>query len=159
MNPSLYLETTIIGHLTSWPSPLLQTAAIQQTTREWWDDHRHQYELFVSRFVVDECAAGDSDAAKDRLERIDGIPLLDITDDVSDLADALLAHVPLPQKAQVDALHVAVTAVNGIQYLLTWNCRHIANAMLRPSIEQVCRDCGFEPPVICTPQELMENPQ
>lgn len=158
MNPSLYLETTIVGHLTSWPSPLVQTVAMQQATRQWWDDHRHQYELFVSRFVVDECAAGDSEAAEERLERIDGIPLLDVTDDVTHLADALLANVPLPQKAQVDALHVAVAAVNGVQYLLTWNCKHIANAVLRPNIERVCRDNGYEPPVICTPQELMENP-
>jgi hypothetical protein len=159
MNPTLYLETTVIGHLTSWPSSLLQTAAIQQATREWWDDHRHNYDLFVSRFVVDECAAGDSTAAADRLEQIKGIPLLDVTDDVTDLADALLIHVPLPQKAQVDALHVALAGVHGVQYLLTWNCKHIANAVLRPNIERVCRDCGLEPPVICTPHELMENPR
>ena len=154
MNPSLYLETTIMGHLTSRPSALLQTAAIQQTTREWWDNHRPQYELFVSRFVVDECAAGDSEAAQGRLERIDGIPLLDVTSDVTDLADSLLVHVPLPQKAQIDALHVAVTAVNGVQYLLTWNCKHIANATMREAIEQVCRSSGHAPPIICTPEEL-----
>lgn len=156
MNASLYIETTIIGHLSSRPSALLITAAIQQTTRQWWDEHRHRYELFVSRFVVDECSAGDADAAAERLKLIDGIPELDVTEAVFELAVALLSSVPLPETAQIDALHVAVAAVNGVQYLLTWNCRHLANAALRPKIELVCRESGYEPPIICTPQELLE---
>jgi predicted nucleic acid-binding protein len=125
MKPSVYIDTTIIGYLTSRVSSLLLTAANQQVTREWWDEHRGHFDVFVSRAVVDE-------------------------------ADALVARVPLPGKAQVDALHVAVAAVNGVQYLLTWNCKHIANASLRPRIESVCRDLGYEPPSICTPQEIME---
>ena len=159
MNASLYIETTIIGHLTSRPSGLVLTAAIQQTTHEWWDNHRHRYELFVSRFVVDECAAGDPEAGADRLNLIDEISQLDVSEPVFDLADSLLSSVPLPENAQIDALHVAVAAVNGVQYLLTWNCRHIANATLRPKIEAVCRESGYEPPTICTPQELLEIPE
>jgi hypothetical protein len=156
MKPSLYIETTIIGYLTSRVSRLLVAAANQQITRDWWDDHRNDFDLFVSSFVADECAAGDREGAAERLERIKGIPYLDVTDDVMRLAEALLAKVPLPEKAKFDALHVAVAAVNGIQYLLTWNCRHIANASLRPRIEAVCRDAGYEPPCICTPQEITE---
>ena len=159
MNGSLYIETTIIGHLACRPSPLLLTAAIQQTTQEWWDHHRHRYDLFVSRFVVDECSAGDPDAAAERLHLINDIPELDVAAPVFDLADSLLSSVPLPEIAQIDALHVAVAAVNGVQYLLTWNCRHIANAALRPKIELVCRESGYEPPTICTPQELLEVPE
>ena len=156
MKPSVYIDTTIIGYLTSRVSSLLVAAANQQVTREWWDEHRGHFDVFVSRFVVDECAAGDSEAAAERLEKIKDVPLLDVTDDVIGLAGALLARVPLPEKAQVDALHVAVATVNGVQYLLTWNCKHIANALLRPRIESVCRELGYEPPSICTPQEIME---
>jgi hypothetical protein len=157
MKPSLYIETTIIGYLTSRVSNLLVAAANQQITRDWWDDHRGDFEVFISRFVVDECAAGDREGAAERLERIKGIPLLNVTDEVVRLADILLVGVPLPRKAQVDAYHVAVATVNGVQYLLTWNCKHIANASLRPRIERVCREFGYEPPCICTPQEIMET--
>lgn len=156
MKPSLYVETTIIGYLTSRVSSLLAAAANQQMTRDWWEDRRAHFDVFISRLVVDECAAGDSEAAAERLEKIKDLPLLDVTDEVIRLADALLARVPLPKKAQVDALHVAVATVGGVQYLLTWNCKHIANAALRPRIEAVCRELGYDPPSICTPQEIME---
>ena len=156
MPASFYLETTIIGHLSSRPSRLLLTAAIQQTTREWWDDHRHSYDLYVSRFVLDECLAGDLAAATERMRFLDGIAELDITEQVVELGDALMSTVPLPGKAQIDALHVATAAIHGVQYLLTWNCKHIANASLRPRIERACRETGYEPPTICTPQELLE---
>lgn len=156
MKPSIHLETSIIGYLTSRVSDMLLTAANQQLTRRWWANHRGHFEVFVSRFVIDECAAGNDEAAAERLATISGLPLLDVTDDVIDLAGALLARVPLPEKAQIDAFHVAVATVNGIEYLLTWNCRHIANASLRPRIESVCRDLGYDPPSICTPQEIME---
>ena len=137
-------------------SGILRVAANQQTTRDWWDNRRQEFDLFVSRFVVDECSDGDPVAAQERLVYLEGIPLVQISDDVSILAEALVAGVPLPQKAAVDALHVAVAAVNGVEYLLTWNCKHIANPSLRPRIEQQCRELGYEPPVICTPQELLE---
>jgi hypothetical protein len=156
MKPSLYVETTIIGYLASRVSSLLITAANQQITREWWEDHRRDFDLFISRFVVDECAAGDSEGAAERLGTIKGIPYVDVADEVVRLAALLLAKVPLPRKAEVDAYHVALATVHGIQYFLTWNCRHIANASLRPRIESVCRELGDEPPCICTPQELME---
>ncbi len=157
MNPSIYLETSVIGYLTSRISRELVTAANQQVTREWWDDHRGDFDLFISQFVVHECKAGDQDAAHERLEIIAEIPELDVTDDAKVLAKKLVANVPLPDKAEIDALHVAVATVHGIDYLLTWNCKHIANAALRHQIEAVCRDHGFEPPTICTPQELLES--
>nr|VFK64753.1 MAG: hypothetical protein BECKUNK1418G_GA0071005_105012 [Candidatus Kentron sp. UNK]VFK71223.1 MAG: hypothetical protein BECKUNK1418H_GA0071006_105511 [Candidatus Kentron sp. UNK] len=105
---------------------------------------------------MDECGAGDSNAARERLDVIHEIPELDVTDDARALAKDLVDKVPLPAKAKVDALHVAVATVHGVDYLLTWNCKHIANATLRQRIEAICRDHGFEPPTIRTPQELME---
>lgn len=156
MKSTVYLETTIIGYLAMRVSSVLRVAANQQTTREWWDSRRQGFDVFVSRFVVDECSDGDPVAAQDRLAYLDGIPLLAVPDDVNSLAEALVAGVPLPENAAIDALHIAVAAVNGVEYLLTWNCKHIANPSMRPRIERVCREMGYEPPVICTPQELLE---
>ena len=100
--------------------------------------------------------ASDPVAVEERLAYLTGIPLLEISDDVNSLADAFITGVPLPKKASIDALHISVATVNGVEYLLTWNCKHIANPSMRPQIERICRDMGFEPPVICTPQELLE---
>ena len=156
MKPSVYLETSIIGYLAMRMSGVLRVAANQQVTRDWWDNQRQQYELFVSRYVLNECLKGDPQAAQERLAFLEGIPLLEVSDTVETLAQALLSKVPLPAKAMVDALHISVAALSGVQYLLTWNCRHIANPSLRLRIESVCREMGCEPPVICTPQELLE---
>ena len=156
MKPTVYLETTIIGYLAMRVSGVLRIAANQQTTRDWWDNHRASFDLVVSRFVVDECSDGDPVAAQERLAYLEGIPLLEISDDVNALATSLVTGVPLPEKAAIDALHISVAAVNGVEYLLTWNCKHIANPSMRPQIESICRDMGFEPPVICTPQEMLE---
>ena len=105
---------------------------------------------------MDECSDGDPVAAQDRLAYLEGIPLLQVPDDKNSLAESLITGVPLPEKAAIDALHISVSAVNDIDYLLTWNCKHIANPSMRPQIERICRDMGYEPPVICTPQELLE---
>jgi hypothetical protein len=156
MKPTVYLETTVIGYLAMRGSNILRVAANQQTTREWWDNHRARFDLFVSRFVLDECGGGDPVAAQERLAYLQGIPLLGGANEVGQLAKALQANVPLPEKAATDALHISIAAVNGIQFLLTWNCKHIANPSLRLGIERVCREMGYEAPVICTPQELLE---
>lgn len=157
MKSAVYLETSIIGYLTSRPSRDLITAANQQITHEWWDNHREKFDLFISQFVVDECSEGDADAARERFDMLADLRELDATEDVEALAQELVKHVPLPEKAEVDALHIAVATVHGMEYLVTWNCTHIANAALRPRIEAICRSFGYEPPAICTPQELMET--
>src|SRR5439155_12006230 len=153
MKPTVYVETTIPSYLTAWPSRDLIRAAHQQITREWWM-RRDSFDLYSSRLVVQECEAGDTQAAADRLAALAGIPLLEQESEAGELADALLRDVPLPQKAAADALHIATAAVHGMQYLLTWNCTHIANVVFRPQIEAVCRAAGYEPPLICTPEEL-----
>ncbi len=153
MKPRVYLETTIPSYLTAWPSRDLVRAAHQQITREWWQ-RRDAYELFVSQMVVRECQAGDPEAAAERLDSLAGLPLLEQNEEVEALARELIRRVPLPDRATADALHIATAATHGMDYLLTWNCTHIANASLRGRIEAVCRDQGFEPPAICTPEEL-----
>jgi len=157
MKLRVYLETTIPSYLTAWSSRDVVMAGHQQTTREWWETRRPDFDVFASQFVIDEASLGDSDAANRRLEILADVPLLEPSDDVYQLADKLVNRVPLPAKAAADSLHIAIATVNGMDYLLTWNCAHIANAALRASIEKVCRDAGYEPPVICTPEELLKE--
>ena len=154
MKPKVYIETSIPSYLTAWRSRDLIMAANQEITREWWDE-REQFELYISALVIWEAGAGDPDAAKKRLGKLDDIPELDITEDTENFAERLIRKVPLPEKARIDALHIAVATLNGMDYLLTWNCSHMANAVLRPKMEAVCRESGYDPPTICTPQELM----
>ncbi len=156
MNPKTYVETTLISYLTARPSRDLVRTAHQQVTEEWWRG-RAAYDLYISQFVIDEAGRGDSDAAAQRLEAIRGIPLLDLTSEVGALAAAMLVQGGLPEKARIDALHIATATVNGMDYLLTWNCKHIANATLRARIEGICRSAGFVPPIICTPIELSKD--
>jgi hypothetical protein len=153
MKPRVYVETTIPSYLTAWPSRDLVRAGHQQVTREWWA-RRTTFEIYVSRLVIEECRGGDPAAAADRLAALAGVPLLEENEATAALATALVRDVPLPEQATADALHIAIAAVNGMAYLLTWNCRHIANVMLRPRIEAVCRAAGYTPPLICTPDEL-----
>ncbi len=152
---SVYLETSVIGYLASRISSDLVTAANQQLTRDWWDNHRKQFELYVSEAVIAECEAGDPDAAAERAVFLSGLPILEIDAESRQLAGKILREVPLPAKAEVDALHIAISAINGTDYLLTWNCAHIANPSLRRRIEEVLREATIAPPVICTPQELI----
>lgn len=155
MKESVYIETTVISYLTAWISRDLIRAAHQQITQEWWNNRRNDFELFVSEFVVVESSAGDLDAAKSRLEILEGIALLDVNLDVENLAKKLIAEKALPSKTVTDALHIAVASVHGINYLLSWNCKHIANAEMQSAIEKVCKESGFKYPKICTPEELL----
>lgn len=156
MKTSIYVETSIVSYLTAWPKRDLVLAAHQEVTREWWAK-RATFELYVSQLVLDEAAAGDVSAAADRLEALRDLPLLELTAEATGLGRDLLRQAALPSKAAADALHIALAAVHGVDCLLTWNCAHIANATMRPKIEAICRGNGFEPPVICTPLELMED--
>ena len=129
-------------------------AAHQQLTVAWWEQQRSHYELFTSQVVLAEARAGDPEAAQRRIAVLERLPLLDVTDTAITLAAALISGQALPAQAAQDALHIAITCVHGVEYLLTWNCAHLANARLRSRIEQVCRDAGYVPPIICTPEEL-----
>jgi hypothetical protein len=153
--PSIYLETTIPSYLTAWRSPELVMAARQQVTRDWWDTRRHDFDLYVSQLVIDEASAGDPGAAARRLQVLQGIPLLEPKDETDVLVENLIRALSLPDKAAADAVHIALSVVNGMDYLLSWNCTHIANAAFRHVIESACTSLGYETPVICTPEELL----
>lgn len=155
--PAVYLETSVIGYATSRPSRDLVVAGHQQVTREWFARRAPGYDLFISQLVAREAAGGDEDAARERAAFAQGIPQLGITDAAGDLAAKLVASGAIPRRAAEDALHIGVAAVHGVDYLLTWNCKHIANATMRQAIERVCREAGYEPPVICTPEELLDD--
>jgi hypothetical protein len=106
--------------------------------------------------VVAECGAGDTEASGERLALLANIDLLDIEEETEKLAIALLANHAVPKTEPRDATHIAVTAVNGIDYLATWNFKHIMNPSTQHLIEAICRDSGYEPPTICTPEQLLE---
>jgi hypothetical protein len=131
-------------------------AAHQQLTHEWWDKRRNDFEMCISELVLEEAGAGDPQAAQERLEVLREMTLLDITAAMSGLANELVRAGALPANAADDALHIAVAATNGIPFLLTWNCRHLANATMRPVFEAVCANNGLRAPIICTAQELLE---
>lgn len=156
MKPKVYIETTIPSYLTAWPSRDLVRAAHQQITQEWWQS-RDRFELFVSQVVLREASDGDQEAAARRVQAIEHFPVLRLTDEATTFARTLIKEGPLPDKAVLDALHIAIAVTSGMDYLLTWNCTHIANATMRNKIDAVCRSRGYEPPVICTPEELMEG--
>lgn len=157
MKPRIYIETSIPSYLTARPSNDIRAMANQNTTIEWWENRRSEFEVFVSEFVIAESSQGHPEASARRMTAIEGIPELDVTEEAKKLAKALIAEGPIPERAEIDAYHIAVATVNGMDYLLTWNCTHIANAVMRPKVEAVCRNYDYEPPTICTPQELMEG--
>src|SRR5215468_10315556 len=157
MKLKVYLETTIVSYLAARPSRNLITAAHQQITQQWWHVQRTRFDLFVAPPVIQEAQAGDPEAAARRLAALHDIPLLTLSEEGARLAQALITPRPLTVNAVVDALHIAIVAVNGMHYLLTWNCTHIANAAIHSDIEDICRAHGYEPPVLCTPEELLET--
>ena len=156
MAERVYIETTVVSYLMARPNRDVVIAGHQQITHEWWDTRRETYELCISQLVRKEAGAGDAQAARERLEVLKTMTLLETSDQALDLAKDLIQAGALPAKAADDALHIAVAAMNGIPYLLTWNCRHLANATMRPVIESVCAGKGVMAPIICTPEELLE---
>lgn len=156
---TVYVETSIISYLTARPSKDVVIAAHQKLTRAWWKDRRHAFDLYTSDLVIDEATQGDAKAATARSKALAEIARLEATADVAILARRLLDSGSLPAKAAADAVHIAVATCHGIDYLLTWNCKHIANAELRTRIEAVCQRAGFDPPILTTPEELMGTPR
>lgn len=151
---SVYLETSFISYLTNRLSRDIVTAGHQVITRDWWETRRDHFELFVSEVVKDEVAQGTREAAAARLAALEGIQLLDVTDTVINFAESLISNRIVPAKAATDALHIGLACVNETDYLLTWNCTHIANAQCFRAITAHCEDQGYVAPIICTPEEL-----
>ena len=152
---SVYIETTVISYLVSRPIRDILVAAHQQTTNEWWSSRRQEFECFISQIVIDEIQAGDHEAAEERMKEIGDFAVLEATIEDERLTEAIIEAGAIPKRAVRDAAHIAVAAVNDIDYLLTWNCRHLANAQIIRRVSVICNTRGYNMPVICTPEELM----
>ncbi len=155
MSETVYIETSILGYLTARSTKDLILAANIEITRDWWESRRNAFILYTSEAVLDEVAQGDAEIAAQRLEILRDFPLLALNQAVQDLAEQFLARSSLPPKAKVDAIHIAAATIHGMDYLLTWNCKHIANAQIQGKLAEISLDFGYVLPVLCTPNELM----
>ena len=155
MAERVYIETTVVSYLTARPNREVVIAGHQQVTHEWWDTRRASYELCVSQLVLDEAGAGDAQAAQERLLVLRPMLVLETSADALSLAKDLLQAGALPTKAANDALHIAIAATKAVPYLLTWNCRHLANANKFGHIRRVNVMLGLYSPLLVTPLELL----
>jgi hypothetical protein len=151
----IYIESTIPSYAVARPARDLLQAARQQLTRDWWDLQRERHELFTSQIVLDEIAAGEREMAKRRLELVAGLAVLDLTPAAETLADHILHSGLLPADADGDAAHIALATVHKVDILLTWNCRHIANAAIVGRLRRLAEARGHTLPEIYTPEELL----
>ncbi len=152
---SVYIETSVVSHATAWPSADPAIAVLQAQAKRWWDEQRTAYRLVTSQFVLDEAALGDPAAAALRLAMLAAIPLLLPDERVEQIADEIISRSLMPPKAKIDALHVASAAVGGVEYLLTQNCKHIANAHTLPRVYDLLEELGLPRLLICTPAEFL----
>lgn len=152
---TVYVETSIVSHASSRPSSNIQIAALQHQAREWWAVERPKFNLVTSQLTIAEASDGDASAAADRLKMLDGLPLVPLGRDVDALANLILSKRMMPQKASADAVHVAAAAIAGVNYLLTQNCKHIANAHELPRVYRLLEEQGYDQLLICTPTEFL----
>ena len=153
----VYVETSVVSNLTARRSLNIVDLARQIATQQWWDDAETSYELFSSVLVEREAQRGDADAAAQRMEAVARLEKLPIIPEAENLAEKLLEATAVPRTSYEDAVHIAIAAVNGMDFLVTWNCRHIANGETMPKIYEICRANGFVCPLICTPEQLMKE--
>ncbi len=154
MKSKVYLETSIISYLTSYPSGNVVIAGHQLTTLDWWENHRRDFEVFASELVVQEAGLGDTKMARKRLDVLKDIQILAVSGEARDMAKILIAEKAVPGKAAADALHIAIATVEKIDFLATWNFKHIANAQMKVKIEEAMRTRGYKPTQICTLEEI-----
>ena len=155
MSESVYIETSILGHFTARPTDNLILAANMKVTQDWWNEYRHLFTLYASEIVADEAAKGDATIAAKRLELLQPLMFLQLTEEAFELSQAFLKQSNLPKKALIDSLHIALTTIYGLDYLLTWNCKHMANAQLQRKRSEVSLELGYVLPIIYTPYELI----
>ncbi len=151
----IYIESTIPSYVVARSARDLLQAARQQLTRDWWDLKRMEHELFTSQVVLDEIAAGEAEMARRRLELMGGTALIEMTEAAEKLAVSILSSGLLPASADGDAAHIALATIHGMDILLTWNCRHIANAAIQNRLRRLVEPVGYDLPIICTPEELL----
>jgi predicted nucleic acid-binding protein len=156
MKGSIYLETTVVSYYTSKPSRDIIVLAHQEITRQWWPRALERYDIFISEVVIEEAELGDQEAAKRRLEELKDFPLLELNDKVEEMAKVYMEKLEIPEKSFRDATHLAVASVHNIDYLVTWNCTHLANGEVIKELMKINESFGIHTPIICTPEELME---
>jgi hypothetical protein len=154
---TVYIETSIPSYLTARPSADVRAAAWQQITYQWWNEERRKYDIFISGLVIAEVLEGHSDAVNRRLKSLENISELSIDQEMGEFAKVLITGGGIPASSEADALHVAIASIHRIDYLLTWNCRHINNASTKPIIRKLCAEAGYICPEICTPLELLSE--
>jgi len=155
VSETVYIETSIFGYLTARSTKNLILAANIEVTLDWWNNYRNSFELYASEIVLDEAARGDTAIAAQRLNLLQSLMLVNLTEPAIELANEFLKQSNLPPKASNDALHIALATIYGLDYLLTWNCKHMANAQIQRKLAQISSELGYNLPVICTPYELM----
>jgi len=155
VSETIYIETSIFGYLTARSTKNLIIAANIEITRDWWNNRRHYFTPYISEAVINEVALGDTEIASQRLALLRGFPLLELSQAVKDLAKTFLRQSNLPPKAHVDAIHIAAATVHNMNYLLTWNCKHIANPQMQRKLREISLNFGYQLPIICTPYELL----
>lgn len=157
MKESMYLETTVVSYYTSKPSRDIITIAHQKITRQWWPMAMKRFNVFISEVVIEEARLGDREAAKRRLEELKNFPHLELNNKVEKMAQVYMERLEVPEKSFRDAAHLAVAAVHNIDYLVTWNCAHIANGEVIKKLMKINKSFDMYTPIICTPEELMEE--
>ena len=153
--PKLYLDTSIPSYLTSKPSRDPHKAHRQRVTREWWELYRWQFDVYYSDCVEKEARRGDPSAANKRMKALAHFEELKISSPAKQLAARILERCHLPLNAELDTQHAAIAAMHSMQFLLTWNCRHLANKHIRPKLMYICRSEGYTAPLILTPDEAI----
>lgn len=154
MNESVYIETSVIGYCTIRSNTDLIVAARQAISQAWWQDYLPEFTGYVSTIVLEEIGCGDSKAAEERLKLVADAPVLEVTDTARKLATRLIAKKHLPDNSFEDALHIATATVHGMDYLVTWNFKHINNATTRDRIVEELGLAGYVCPILCSPEEL-----
>ena len=157
--PRVYIEPTVISHLVARPSDDAILASWQRASQQLWENYADRFEFVISDIVSNEVRLGDAHAAQRRLEIISALTVLEILPETDVLTYRLLNAGAVPRNSVTDAQHIAIATVHGVEYLVSWNHKHIVNEYKRGHINQVCQEAGFQPITICTPIELMEDIQ
>lgn len=153
---TVYIESTVISYCAAHWSRDIVTMAHQQITSDWWNMALPLLDPYISQIVIDEISRGDKEAVHRRIAAVKQFKVLETTEEAARLAERYFDALTIPEKARNDALHLAIATLNGMDYLVTWNFKHIASARVRAVIEAVNYDLSYETPIICSPEELME---
>jgi hypothetical protein len=154
---TVYLESSVVSYYANRRSVNLIVAAYQEITHEWWEHELPNYDAYVSQFVIEEVSRGDPTYAKARLDAIADLPLLELPDQVLEIAERYLSEISIPRRSRIDAFHISAAVVNGMDFIVSWNFHHIANVFIKERIRRINDSLGVATPEICTPEELISD--